>query len=281
MGDAYRLPTFTPATVAGFRGSIPIARVHDVAISNALDTSAFRTAGPPEVSAGTTRLWIVRRGAWMLRERRGVTRTVRAGEFLLHHGPMLEFGSARHSSSMHIFMPTDSLHVPVTGGSTMTPEIRLVAAHAAMTRETSTALGAAGSRAARDTLVELIRAVPQRTFDDTEPLLAPVLREAAKRLADERLADRDLSPATLAKEFNVSVRTLQRAFAEAGDSVASYVRNSRLERARRDVAQGTLSITEIAARWHFVDGSHFTRAFKARYGHTPSALDAHSKRRRR
>jgi AraC family transcriptional regulator, positive regulator of tynA and feaB len=112
--------------------------------------------------------------------------------------------------------------------------------------------------------------VPRSAFDDAEPRLAPALAEAAKRLADDRLADHDHSPAALAKEFNVSVRTLQRAFALTGDSVSSYVRNRRLERARRDVAAGGLTITEIAARWHFVDGSHLTRAFKKRYGHPPS-----------
>lgn len=74
----------------------------------------------------------------------------------------------------------------------------------------------------------------------------------------------------LAREFNVSVRTLQRAFAENGESVAAYVRDRRLERARRDIAVGHLTLAEIAARWNFTDGSHLTRAFKKRYGFAPS-----------
>ncbi|MCA2212034.1 helix-turn-helix domain-containing protein [Jidongwangia harbinensis] len=271
MGESFRLPAFTPSTAAGFRGAIPVARVHDVAISSVLDASAFSTATAPEASAGKARLWIVRRGTWTLRERRGVTRTVRAGEFLLHRGALERFGSAPHSSSLHLAMPAGSLAAPVTRGSVRTPEIRLVAAHAEMVRETSTTLGPAGLRAARDTLIELIEAVPRGVFDDAEPLLAPALAEAAKRLADDRLADPDLSAGTLAREFNVSVRTLQRAFARTGDGVASYLRDRRLERARRDVAAGGLTITEIAARWHFADGSHLSRAFRKRYGHPPSA----------
>ncbi|TDD46016.1 AraC family transcriptional regulator [Nonomuraea terrae] len=30
------------------------------------------------------------------------------------------------------------------------------------------------------------------------------------------------------------------------------------------------AVSELAARWHFTDGSHFTRTFKQRYGETPT-----------
>ncbi|WP_177324421.1 hypothetical protein [Streptomyces mirabilis] len=46
-----------------------------------------------------------------------------------------------------------------------------------------------------------------------EPRLAPALAQAAKDLAKSHLADPELSPAMLARELNVSVRTLQRMFA--------------------------------------------------------------------
>ncbi|GAB7037133.1 helix-turn-helix domain-containing protein [Catenuloplanes niger JCM 9533] len=271
MGESFRLPAFTPSTVAGFRGTILASRVHDVAISSVRDAPAFNTAKLPDVSAGKVRLWIVRQGAWALEERHGVTRTVRAGEFLLHRGALERFHSEPGANSLHIVMPAGALAAPTACGAASTPEIRMVAAHAEMVRTMSTTLGPAGLQAARDTLVELAGAVPRGAFDDVEPLLAPALAEAAKRLADSRLLDRELSAVTLAREFNVSVRTLQRAFARTGESVASYIRHRRLDRARRDVAAGTLTITEVAARWHFADGSHLTRAFKKRFGHAPSA----------
>ncbi len=59
-------------------------------------------------------------------------------------------------------------------------------------------------------LIELAKAVAKGRFDDVEPRLAPALTQAAKDLADRRLADPELSPAMLARELNVSVRTLHR-----------------------------------------------------------------------
>ena len=45
-----------------------------------------------------------------------------------------------------------------------------------------------------------------------------------------------LSAATLARELNVSVRTLQRAFTAVGETVISHVRKRRLEEARLALA---------------------------------------------
>ncbi|WP_413812593.1 helix-turn-helix domain-containing protein [Streptomyces sp. OE57] len=111
-----------------------------------------------------------------------------------------------------------------------------------------------------------------QTFDDTEPLLAPALAQVARDIADSRLTDPDLSPATLARELKVSVRTLYRAFAETDDSVAAYIRRRRLEQSRLELtAPGTRpSISEIAAHWQFADSSHFVHAFEKEYGQTPA-----------
>ncbi|WP_425587683.1 helix-turn-helix domain-containing protein [Streptomyces plumbiresistens] len=43
----------------------------------------------------------------------------------------------------------------------------------------------------------------------------------------------------MARELNVSVRTLHRAFAAAGESVNGYIRRRRLEEARLELASGT------------------------------------------
>lgn len=121
-------------------------------------------------------------------------------------------------------------------------------------------------------LIELAKAVARARFDDAEPLLAPALAQAAKDLAGRRLADPELSAAVLARELNVSVRTLQRAFATSGETVISYIRQRRLEEARLALTapSGRLSVSELAAHWQFADSSHFTRAFKKHYGRTPT-----------
>jgi AraC family transcriptional regulator, positive regulator of tynA and feaB len=127
-------------------------------------------------------------------------------------------------------------------------------------------------RGVRDALLELVRGTLIREFDDVEPRLAPALARAAMEIADSHLADAELSPSSLARELNVSVRTLHRAFAAAGESAAAYVRRRRLDQARLELAapSGRPGVSEVAARWHFVDSSHFTRAFKKQYGETPA-----------
>lgn len=157
-------------------------------------------------------------------------------------------------------------------GPACAAEVRLLAAHANMLYETAADLSPSGVHAARSTLIELAKAVARRSVDDVEPLLAPALAQAAKDLADRRLADPELSAVTLARELSVSVRTLQRAFAAAGESVSIYVRGRRLEEARLALTApaGRLSVTELAAHWRFADSSHFTRAFKKHYGRTPT-----------
>ncbi|MER6736019.1 helix-turn-helix domain-containing protein [Streptomyces puniciscabiei] len=102
--------------------------------------------------------------------------------------------------------------------------------------------------------------------------MAGVLAQAAKDIADSRLADPGLSPAMLAGELNVSVRTRYRAFAATEDSVTGYIRRRRLEQARLALtaAVDRPSISELAAHWQFTDSSHFVRVFKKQYGQTPA-----------
>ena len=113
---------------------------------------------------------------------------------------------------------------------------------------------------------------PDGRGEDVEPRLAPALARAAMEIADQRLTDPDLTPTTLARQLNVSVRTLHRAFATAGETLAAYIRRRRLEHARLELgasAPRRPGLSEVAARYQFADGSHFIRVFKAQYGQTP------------
>ena len=157
-------------------------------------------------------------------------------------------------------------------GPAVSAEVRLLIAHAGMIHRTLPGLSPAGVDAARDTLIELARAVARRGFDAAEPRLAPALAHAAKELALRRLTDPGLSPGTLARELNVSLRTLQRrAFGAEERQVAAWIRDQRLEEARAALATGRWTVSEIAARWQFADASHVARAFEQRYGHRPAA----------
>lgn len=67
---------------------------------------------------------------------------------------------------------------------------------------------------------------------------------------------------SLARELNLSVRTLHRTFATAGESVAAYVRRRRLERGHVERCQARHAAADLASgqiahyRWHEVTGDH-------------------------
>jgi AraC family transcriptional regulator, positive regulator of tynA and feaB len=278
IGDGFRLPGFSAATAGDFRVRARAARVRDVAIVDIHGVSALRTDGKLNGIEDQVRMFVVRRGAWTIGGPldRG-DHTVSAGQFLLRHvGRPMDFQTLPGTVVKVLVLPATVLR-PLLGnrsvsGPVDSAEIRLLTAHANTVEVTAPDLGQAGVEAAHSTLIELAKAVARGRFDDAEPLLAPALAQAAKDLADSRLADPGLSPAMLARELHVSASTLQRALASVGESAAAYIRQRRLEEARLALTapSNRLSITELAAYWQFTDGSHLTRAFKKRYGQTPS-----------
>jgi AraC-like DNA-binding protein len=227
---------------------------------------------------GLAWLYVVDRGSWTIGEPGDPeAQTVPAGGFMLRHvGRHLPCRTAPGTRARVTMVPSDLLralpHDRVVTGSTGSAEIRLLMAHVSTIHETVTDLGPAGVRAAHGAAIELVNAVAQGVVDGGEPQLASNLVRAAMALSVRLLDDPELSSAVLARELRVSRRTLQRAFAREGLSVAGYVRDQRLNAVRRalDVPQGRPSVTELAARWQFADSSHLTRAFKRRFGLTPS-----------
>ncbi|WP_374763263.1 transcriptional regulator FeaR [Yunchengibacter salinarum] len=91
----------------------------------------------------------------------------------------------------------------------------------------------------------------------------------------ERLSDPDLTVDRIAAENNMSRRQLYRLFEETGMSPAGWLWQQRLNRARAmlcDPAMSDRSLTVVAFDCGFSDAAHFSRAFKARFGATPSAF---------
>jgi AraC-like DNA-binding protein len=103
-----------------------------------------------------------------------------------------------------------------------------------------------------------------------EPELA-ARREQIKACARARLRDPGLTVAAIAAALHASVSTLHRAFAGEPCSIAEWIWAQRLDAVRADLCDPTLrhrTISDIAFSWGFVDASHFSRAFKARFGCT-------------
>ncbi|MEV8390485.1 MULTISPECIES: helix-turn-helix domain-containing protein [unclassified Streptomyces] len=201
--------------------------------------------------------------------------TVVAGRFLLRHAArMHHFALPPHTRAHCIVLPAAPFSLLLGGrevaGHADAAEVRLLVAQANVIEEVLPDLSSASVQTARDTLVELATAVTHRGSDDVNIRLAPALAQAAKNLAEQRLADADLSPAMPARELNDSARTLQRAFAASGESVTAYIRERRLELARQALSASRLAVSGIAAHGQFADSSHFSRVFKQRYGLTPT-----------
>lgn len=89
---------------------------------------------------------------------------------------------------------------------------------------------------------------------------------------DDRLADPELSPASIAAAHHISVRYLHRLFAQEGTTVGTWIRHRRLEESRRELTRpgpASPTIAAVANRWGFVSASHFSRAFRQTYGMAP------------
>jgi AraC-like DNA-binding protein len=123
-------------------------------------------------------------------------------------------------------------------------------------------------------LLDLVRAVlVQRQEPFTPERSSHVLLQGIRDHIDAHLADPDLTPAAIARAHFISRSYLYRLFEDEGEGVWETIRSRRLERARRDLADTALAsepIVDIAARWGFVSKSHFSRAFRAAYGRSPS-----------
>ena len=105
----------------------------------------------------------------------------------------------------------------------------------------------------------LLEALPPRGV-----LLARVSAAIARRMSSSlpTLAD-------IAAAVRVPERTLQRRLADEGVSFSILVDDVRRNLAFKDLADPSLSVTEIALRLHFADPAAFYRAFKRWTGESP------------
>jgi AraC-like DNA-binding protein len=88
---------------------------------------------------------------------------------------------------------------------------------------------------------------------------------------DLRIRDPELSVEGIATAMRCSSRYLQKVFG-GSETLGRYIWRTRLERCRsalEDPANAGVSVTEIAFSLGFSNASHFSRAFKERFGLTP------------
>jgi AraC-like DNA-binding protein len=119
----------------------------------------------------------------------------------------------------------------------------------------------------------MLRALREQALDGAD--LAPARRVQAQRFILAHLSDPGLSPAAVAAALHVSRRALYSCL-PAGEGVAAWIRRQRLQRARAllmDPAESR-SVAQIAAAVGLPSPAHFSRLFRAEYGHSPRDLRA-------
>ena len=127
-------------------------------------------------------------------------------------------------------------------------------------------------------LQEMVLGVAVASLGHTEPV-GVGMHPAAMSVITTRAGDPDLTPVGVASELNVSLRTLQRMFAQRGTTVEREIRRARVQQALTmldDPIYDALSVDRIAQSVGLSGGSSLARTF-ATEGH-PSPSVARRKR---
>jgi transcriptional regulator GlxA family with amidase domain len=121
-----------------------------------------------------------------------------------------------------------------------------------------------------DNLLDLI--VTALLSNGDQAALSPGMTLVRAKLWIETHIGEALSADRIAGECRLSVRHLNRLFEREGTSLMRYVWDRRLTRCHREVTDPVMrgrQMGEIAFAAGFNDLSHFSRAYRARYGCTP------------
>jgi AraC-like DNA-binding protein len=93
------------------------------------------------------------------------------------------------------------------------------------------------------------------------------------------LTDGDLTPVSIARAHNISVRYLYKLCDEAGVRLVEWIIAERLEGARRELTargRSSTTIAQTSRKWGFKDPSHFSSRFRHAYGISPRELQRHT-----
>jgi AraC family transcriptional regulator len=116
-----------------------------------------------------------------------------------------------------------------------------------------------------DVLVTIARA--QTKNDATEPTWMPGLMEHLHQCFRDNISLAQVAEAAAISESHLA-RTFRRAH---GCTVGEYIRWLRLEETKTELRDSTKSVAEIGVEAGFYDQAHYSRAFRAAYGVSPSA----------
>lgn len=268
-------------TTGYYRCWVDSSTIGDIAVSDQYGDAVEGIVGMKHATERRTVVHIVRSGGLSLTDA-GSTVQVPPGTLCVRDAQIpWEFSYRPGTRARVLLLPSEALADTVldrlptlTLISQNSPEARLLLGQLHLVRETRADLSPAGVRAAQQSVLQLLAGALMARGVSADGAFRPSLRAAARNCVEARLLDPHLSPAEIARTLSVSVRTLHRAFAEVDESLMAFVRRRRLERAREELVAlgGKYTVSAVAARWHFADVSHFSRAFKRQFGETPGSL---------
>ncbi len=124
--------------------------------------------------------------------------------------------------------------------------------------------------------VHLLRKYSSAHIDDRlPPALSRIALQRALEYIDSHFSE-DIALDALAGLANVSVSHFNKLFRQdVGVSPYQYILQKRVERAKRLLLQGELTIAQIAAEVGFYDQSHLTRHMRNLLGVTPGTFQRH------
>jgi AraC-like DNA-binding protein len=158
------------------------------------------------------------------------------------------------------------------------PGIReIIARYFALSAETATSLDATGQQLTARHMIDLVALLLRTDRDETRLAAQRGYSEARLQLIQaevlERLHDSSLTIASIAEHFGLSPKQVQRLFERIGATFTEFVLEQRLLAARRLLSSAGSRNEKIAAIAYtvgFGDLSYFNRAFRGRFGMTPS-----------
>ncbi|QMU78354.1 helix-turn-helix domain-containing protein [Streptacidiphilus sp. PB12-B1b] len=220
-----------------------------------------------------------------IKEQDGRETLIKPGEFSISDSSRLFRKKLEGEFTFTSFhFPREDLHVrdedlQALTATTFTSEqgsAALVATYLArMAREVECFDDAVGRRLAATALDLMVLLIDERRgrFASEGPQVAAATLERVKDYIMRNLDDPDLSPSRIAEAHFMSVRYLHKLFQCDDTTVSAWIRMQRLERCRRELLRPMgreRGVAAIAHRWGFASHSHFSRAFRAAYGTTPS-----------
>jgi AraC-like DNA-binding protein len=188
-------------------------------------------------------------------------------------------------------IPFEEIGVPfetvrkASGQLATSPLLPLVTGYlVSLRRDAERIISSTGADSIGAATTHLIRALIVSAAEDERRIrsvLADALLPRIVAYVRQHLTDRSLTPESIARAHNISVRYLYKLCDAADVRLVEWIIEERLEGARRclsapDEASQTISL--VAHRWGFKDPSHFSSRFRRAYGVSPRELQRHSRR---